>query len=557
MPLFPRSLISLGLGLSAFLPASLWAQTLPDAAAVQRYAEQLLDAQRIDPKGPGLAVLVARSDTLLVQGARGMASIELGVPLRPEQVHRLGSVTKQFAAATLLRLIDEGQAALDDPLSKYLPDYPNGQAITLSQLLDHSSGIKSYTGIAGYMGNAVRADLTTQQLVAVFKDQKPDFAPGTAWAYNNSGYVLVGAVIESITKQPWHEALQQRLLAPAGLSGVLYPAPDRLVPGHVQGYGRGARGVSPAGLISMSQPHAAGALSGDLVSLWRWNQALHENGLLKPATYARMTTPQGAAQAPGYGFGLSTGKVRGMPMLHHGGGIHGFSTRLQYLPQQRITVALLRNSDAGDINLDQLGRQLAAFAAGKPFETIKPVPLPAASLPAFEGQFRMGPDSRLVRVIDGKLTSTRSGARPLALVPLGDDRFAFENSLAQLRFERGGDGKVVAVHLMPEGDPAEAQRWERSGDVPQQQEITLTEDQRSALLGRYANDRLDMRVFVDEQGRLRGQVAGQPVVTLKASGLRELFIVEVDAKLLFSPAEGPVKSATLLQGPARIELPKQ
>jgi D-alanyl-D-alanine carboxypeptidase len=149
-----------------------------------------------------VAVLVARGDELLVQTARGMASIELGVALTPEQRFRLGSVTKQFAAALLLRLIDQGKARLDDPLSKFLPDYPNGAAIRLSMLLNHSGGMKSYTGIRGYMHNPIRRDLSTQELIAEFKDQPVDFAPGAAWAYNNSGYVLVGAVIEAITGKP-------------------------------------------------------------------------------------------------------------------------------------------------------------------------------------------------------------------------------------------------------------------------------------------------------------------------------------------------------------------
>jgi len=160
------------------------AQTLPDAAQVARYAEQLLDEQKLQG-GPGVAVLVARGDQLLYRGARGMASIELGVPLTPEQVFRIGSVTKQFAAATLLRLIDEGKARLDDPLSKYLPDFPKGETITLLQLLNHTSGVKSYTGIAGYMGNPVRRELTTKELVAEFKDLPLDFAPGAGWRYNN------------------------------------------------------------------------------------------------------------------------------------------------------------------------------------------------------------------------------------------------------------------------------------------------------------------------------------------------------------------------------------
>ena len=138
--------------------------------------------------------------------------------------------------------------------------FNNMAQITLAQLLNHTSGVKSYTGIAGYMGNPVRSDLSTAELVKVFKDLPPDFTPGAKWAYNNSGYVLVGAVVEAISGKSWHESIDSLLLQPARISSIHYPAGDRLLKGMAQGYtvADGGR-VVPAGLISMTQPHAAGA----------------------------------------------------------------------------------------------------------------------------------------------------------------------------------------------------------------------------------------------------------------------------------------------------------
>lgn len=545
--------------LLAFLPAA-HAKTpaLPDAAAVQRYAQELLDAQRIDPAGPGLTVLVARDKELLLSTARGMAHVELGVALKPEHVMRLGSITKQFAAAALLRLVDDGKASLDDPLSKFLPAYPNGSAITLRMLLDHSSGVKSYTGIAGYMGNPVRADLSTQELIAQFKDLPPDFAPGAQQRYNNSGYVLVGAVVEAITGQPWHQALEQMLLAPAKVA-VSYPASERLIPGHVSGYTRTPKGLAPAGLISMTQPHAAGALVGNTEALWRWNQALHEGGLLKPATYQQMITPQGVAKVANYGFGIGSGQVRGLPMLQHGGGIHGFNTQLIYLPQQRVTVALLRNSDAGGVNLDGLSRQLGAFAAGKSYPAVKPVAVPAEQLKAYEGVYTQGPVTRQLRVVNGQLMSQRAGSQALALLPLGNDRFAFAQSMAQMQFQRGADGKVSAHVFFPDADEAGggAETLPRSGDLPQIVEVALSAEQTQALVGEYAGGPLSVKIFVDDAGQLRAQAAGQPLLTLKASAPRELRVVEVDATLSFAPADGAAQTATLRQGRAVIEMKRK
>ena len=186
---------------------------LPNKTQLSAYAEQMLaDAYPAD--GPGAAVLIARGDEVLYRGARGLASVELKVPLSADHAFRIGSVTKQFAAAGLLKLIDAGKVSLDDRLTKFLPEFPNGANITVRQLLDHTSGVKSYTGIPGVMDGPIRLDLSTAALVATFQDQPVDFAPGAGWAYNNSGYVLVGAVIEAASGKAWHAHLTESILAP-------------------------------------------------------------------------------------------------------------------------------------------------------------------------------------------------------------------------------------------------------------------------------------------------------------------------------------------------------
>ncbi len=452
--------------LLALLVGSVHAGTPATPAAMAAYADQLLDAQKIARDGPGVTVLVARGDQLLYKGARGMASVELGVPLQPDHLLRIGSVTKQFAAAALLKQIDEGKAKLDDPLSKYLPDYPNGSKITLLQLLNHTSGVKSYTGIPGYMGNPVRRDLSTAELIQEFKDLPVDFAPGEKWAYNNSGYVLLGAVIEAISGKSWHQQLNDSLLKPAQITSVHYQAGDKLFKGMAAGYTQNAQGeVAPAGFLSMTQPHAAGALIGNVEGLWRWNQALHGGKVIGKASYDRMIAPEGAAKASRYGFGIGASTLRGQPMLSHGGGIHGFVSTLNYLPQTQTTVVILRNSDGPGFAMDLVTRKLAAFAIGEPFAEPVPVAVPAEQLKAVEGVYTFEGQMRTLRVKDGALTNQRSGGGIGALTPLGQDRFGFPNSLTTLQVERGADGKAAAVRLFNNGEP-DAERWARTGELP-------------------------------------------------------------------------------------------
>ena len=528
-------------------------------AAMAAYAEQLLDAQKIARDGPGVTVLVARGDQLLYKGARGMANIELGVPMQPDQLLRIGSVTKQFAAAALLKQIDEGRAKLDDPLSKYLPDYPNGGSITLLQLLNHSSGIKSYTGISGYMGNPIKRDLSTAELVKEFKDQPVDFAPGEKWAYNNSGYVLVGAVVEAIAGKPWHQGIDELLLKPAQITSVHYESGDQLFKGMASGYTlNGRREVAPARLLSMTQPHAAGALIANTEGLWRWNQALHGGRLLSPATYQRMVTPEGAAKPQNYGLGIGTGTVRGQTLLSHGGGIFGFSSLLSYLPQSRTTVVILRNSDGPGLAMDTVSRKLAAFAIGEPFAEPTPVAVPAEQLKAAEGVYALdGKQTRTLRVKDGALTNQRSGGGIGPLIALGGDRFAIPGQLTELKLERGTDGRVVALQVLPNGE-APAERWVRSGELPPETVyVTLSEAQKQALVGDYRSPEFAIKVFVDAQGRLQGQAPGQPAFELQASTPRRAHVPQVGAQLDFAAGDGPATAVTLTQGGRSLVMPRQ
>lgn len=528
-------------------------------AAMAAYADRLLDDSKLKPDGPGVTVLVARGDQLLYKGARGMASVELGVPMQPDQLMRIGSVTKQFAAAALLKQIDAGKAALGDPVAKFLPDYPDGGRITLLQLLNHSSGIRSYTGIPGYMDNPIRRDLGTAELIKEFKDQPVDFQPGEKWAYNNSGYVLVGAVIEAISGKSWHQTIDELLLKPAGIASVHYPAGDRLFKGMAQGYTLNSqREVAPAGLLSMTQPHAAGALIANTEGLWRWNQALHGGRLISPASYEQMTTPVTPAKAFNYGLGIGRSSLRGQPMLTHGGSIHGFVSMLNYLPQSGTTVVVLRNSDGPGFALETVARKLAAFAIGEPYVEPKAVAVPAEQLKAAEGVYALDDgQTRTLRIKDGVLTNQRSGGAVVALIPLGNDRYAFPDSLSELQLQRGADGRAVAVQMFNNGESS-AERWARRGELPADLAfISLSPEQMQALVGDYSSPQFALRIFIDEQGRLQGRVPGQTAFELKASTPRRVHVAQVDARLDFSDEAGRAASVTLFQGGHKIVMDRK
>lgn len=541
--------ISLALALAAALsPRAADAATPPTPAEFASYAETVLaDAYR--PDAPGVAVLVMRGDEVLYRGARGEADVEGDVPLAPGDRFRIGSVTKQIAAAGLLTLVDAGKVALEDPLSKYLPDYPGAAGITIEQLLNHTSGIKSYTEIPGVMDGPIRRDLTTAQLVDYFKDETPAFAPGEAWAYNNSGYVLVGAVIEAASGQPWHEYLDQALFKPLGMKDTGYGADPAVVARQVKGYTTG--GPAPAAPIelSMTQPHAAGALVSTVDDLARWNRALHEGRVLKPATYERMITPAGKAKDAGYAYGLQTSSVRGAPTLQHGGGIPGFTAFLTYVPGPDLTVAVLHNSETPSPvqETSSISRRLAAAALGDPYPAVKPVAVDVAVLKQYEGVYRVNPTTtRTVRVIDGTLTIRRTDRAREDLTPIADDVFLYSDGFNRIRFERDAAKKVTAMRLWPEGE-GEGDVAEITGEALPVA-ITLPREALERLVGTYrTKEGVEMSITLAGEA-LSGQIKGQPQAVPFEAMAPDRFTGDiVGAELVFAPSAGPAQRVTLRQ----------
>ena len=228
----------------------------------QQMAQQIDDAltAAFPTDGPGAAVIVVRDGAVILRKGYGLANLELGVPIQPEMVFRLASVTKQFTAMAILMLSEEGKLALTDDITKYLPGYPtHGQTITIEHLLTHTGGVKDLESLPARLAVA-RNDLSLAEVIALFQDEPLDFAPGEAWSYSNSGYVLLGAIIEQISGLSYAEFIQQHIFIPLGMTHSYYDDTIHLIPGRVVGYSRGADGYANAAYMSMTHPHAAGAL---------------------------------------------------------------------------------------------------------------------------------------------------------------------------------------------------------------------------------------------------------------------------------------------------------
>lgn len=409
------------------------------------------------PNEPGATIIVTRGGRPLFRKAYGMADVANGRPMTPDTVMRLASITKQFTATGILLLADEGKLFLSDDITRFLPDYPTGgKHITIEHLLTHTSGLANYTSKPGFESN-LAADQTVGQMIDGFKHDALQSEPGTRYAYSNSGYVLLGAIIEKVSGLSYAQFVEQRIFVPLGMNNSAYAGHERGTAPLAQGYTRASgAGFEPGKAISMTLPYAAGALVSTVDDLARWDAAVSSGKLLKPASQQKALTAHVLADgssAP-YGYGWSVGTLRGMPMQSHGGGIYGFSTYAVRLPQQQLYVAVLTNADSGLASAEMVALKAAAIAAGNPFPDYKAVALDAKVLEAFQGTYRIDDSNvRNFRSEGGQLVMDRNGRNKVVLTAFSDNGFFVPNSVASLEFQRDAGGAVTAVTFQGPGEP--------------------------------------------------------------------------------------------------------
>lgn len=326
-------------------PELLRLSTQDPAARIDAVLEGELKAGRL----PGAAVAIARDGKVVYAGTCGKADREKDLAVKPDTVFRIGSITKQFSAAAILLLRDDGKLSIDDPLSKFLPDYPRGKDVTVRQLLTHTSGIKSYTSLKEWRPTLAE-DRAPEELIKLFRDLPFDFEPGEKFAYNNSGYFLLGMIVEKASGLPYGDYLRKKIFEPLGLENTRVDAPGLEVKGRATGYKPAPKGFVPDDPISMTQPGAAGAMISTVGDLLAWDAALHSGKVLKQASLDEMLAPVKLkdGKESRYGFGIGVAGEGERRVIEHGGGINGFASYLGRFPTRGLSVAVLVNRPGYD-----------------------------------------------------------------------------------------------------------------------------------------------------------------------------------------------------------------
>ncbi len=403
------------------------------------------------------SVLVARGAQVVFSKGYGSANLEWDVPNSPGTKFRLGSVTKQFTAASILLLEERGKLNVNDPVKKYLPDAPAAwEKITILHLLTHTSGIPNFTSFPDYAKLEPFAT-TAEQLVARFRDKPLDFAPGEKWSYSNSGYVLLTYLIEKITGGSYPAFVQENIFTPLGMKDSGYDSNSAVIPHRASGYVLSKDQLANAGFVHMSIPQGAGALYSTTEDLLKWEQGLFGGKLLRAASLEKMTTPFKS----NYAFGLQVETVGGHKVIQHGGGIEGFNTELAYYPDDKLTVVVLGNVNGAAP--EQIAAKLAALSHG---ETVKlpgerkEITVDSKLLNRYVGAYRFTSGANmLITLENNQLFSKLGNQAAIAIFPESETMFFPKVVDAELEFSKNDDqGRPSQLTLHQNGRDQPATR---------------------------------------------------------------------------------------------------
>lgn len=424
------------------------AKTVSDEQIIAKTNEYMEAAVKVN--GFSGSILVARDGKPVVNRGYGMANIELDVPNTPQTVFRLGSVTKQFTGMAIAMLAERGKLNVDDPICKYLTVCPEiWKPLTIKNLLTHTSGIANYTGFPEFAKTAV-LPMSSDEMLALLKDKPLDFAPGEKYAYSNSGYYLLGLIIERTSGKSYADFLRENIFTPLGMKNTDYDSPIRIIKNRASGYARQGGEVVNASYMDMTIPYAAGALFSTTEDLLVWDQALYTEKLVSKKTLDEIFTPF----KNGYGYGWGIGKKFNRREISHGGNIYGFAAEIARFPDDKVTVIVLSNAQGAPAG--RIGNDLAAIFFGEPYEIPqerKEIALDAKILEKYVGEYKIDQPSVTISILleNGKLMGQVMWQGKFALAAESETVFFSKDVGAKITFNKDAEGKVSGLTLSQGG----------------------------------------------------------------------------------------------------------
>lgn len=481
---------------------------------------------------PGTVIYLTKGNEILYKNTFGKANIELDVDMQLDDVFRIGSITKQFTACAILKLVEQGKVSLQDDIRKYIPDFPTkSKMITIEALLTHTAGIKNYTGLSIFSEELKRKDLSPTALINLFKDEALEYEPGTNYKYSNSGYVLLGNIIEKVTGQSYATYVEEHIFKPLGMRHSYFDDPVKIIRGRVSGYSQKNGNYQNTNFLSMTLPYAAGSLASTPEDIQIWYNALSNGLFLKPETLKNAFTSFRLTNGrlTGYGYGWEIGNVKGSPSVKHTGVINGFYTYVAYLPEEQITISIFRNSD-NLTDLDILGSKLLAISLGKPYTTHE-VMLTTTQLSSYQGLYKLDNDDEyIIRLEDGNLMYYTLGGTKTRLIPIAKDQFILGNSLITLNFNKKEQSK--AAHFVMTGTGISVNGYLKNNQITLHNSIKIPLKLMQQYVGSYQFNPGPVFKVTLENNKLYGQV-GHDKKELVPFAKHKFFARDLDASIIF------------------------
>jgi CubicO group peptidase (beta-lactamase class C family) len=424
-------------------------------SAQKNYPEQLekyVNAQA-NVKGFSGAVLVTQKNKILLKKAVGLADREWNIPNTVDTKFRIGSITKQFTAACILQLVEQGKLSLDDKLTKFIPGFPKGDSVTIHMLLNHTSGIASYTDVPEFM-NVATLTFSADSMISFFKNRPYNFSPGSKFQYNNSGFFLLGYIIEKVTGQSYEKYLRSNVLDKLEMYNSGVDHIDSILLKRAKGYSKKKNNYVNADYISLAWPFSAGVLYSTLDDMYKWDRALYGNSIISASLKQKMFTPGKS----NYGYGIVIDSLENHLHIWHNGGIPGFISNISRYVNDDVCIIVLSNND---FNADLVANGLANIVFDLPVEfpyIHKEIKLDPALLDKYVGKYNAFLTVEVIKK-DGKLYRHRDGTADIELKPESATKFFYaDDSDRQLEFEFDKEGKMTKIWFINNGQRGEMKK---------------------------------------------------------------------------------------------------
>jgi CubicO group peptidase (beta-lactamase class C family) len=415
------------------------------------------------------SVLVAKDGKIVLCKGYGMANYEHDIANTAQTIFRLGSLSKQFTAMAIMQLQEKGLLNVNDAISKYIPDYPKGDTITIHHLLTHTAGIANFTDFPEYSKIKIESH-TLEQLIEIIKNKPFDFSPGAKYQYSNSGYILLSYIIEKVSGKTYEAVIKENIFIPLGMYNSGYDHASPMLKNRASGYSMRNDEIVNADYVDMSVPSGAGALYSTVIDMYLWDRALYSTKLVSKESLAAIFKPQVPINSTtSYAYGWCVAKVFSQhTIIEHAGEVDGFSTDICRYPDDNLCVVVLSNVDNPAVRVVKISLQLAAIVFGEKYILPKKhvaIEVRPELYDQCVGQYKLSTADK--EKGEGVITITKennmlmaqgSGIEKLRIYPESETDFFAKSVDAQVSFVKDQIGTVIQLIWHQDGVDQVAQR---------------------------------------------------------------------------------------------------